>query len=165
MISKYIIPMITLIVIIYGFIKKIDIYSIFIEGVKEGLDIALSIFPSMFAIIVSLTVFIKSDILNDIIALINPHFFPKEILPLAILRPMSSSSSMVLLNNILKVHGPDSLIGKMASIIVGGTDTTIYIIAMYFSSVKIKKIRYSLIVGLLSDLVCIIISVIIVRLL
>lgn len=164
-ISKIIIPIITIIVIIYALIKKVDIYNEFLNGVKEGLYLSLDIFPSMFAMIVSVTVLVKSNIITDITSLINIKLFPKEIIPIAILRPISSSSSLMLLNNILSTHGPDSLVGKIASIITGSTDTTIYIISLYFSSIKIKKIKYSLVVGLLADLSCIIISIIIVNIL
>lgn len=162
-ISKYILPLITIIVIIHALIKKVSIYDEFLEGVKEGLSMSLNIFPSMFAIILAVTVFVKSNFLNSIISLINPTTFPKEILPIAILRPISSSSSLMLLNEILKTYGPDSLIGKIASVITGSTDTTIYIIGMYYSSVKITKIKHSLLVGLLADLSCVIISILIVK--
>lgn len=164
-ISQYIIPSINLFVIIYALIKKVDIYNEFLEGVKEGLDLSLSIFPSMFAMIISITVFTKSNLLNDLITHITIPLIPKEILPLTLLRPVSSSSSLMLLNNILSTAGPDSLVGKIASIITGSTDTTIYIIGLYYSSIKIKHIRHSLIVGLLADLSCIIISILIVNLL
>jgi spore maturation protein B len=164
-ISKIIIPLITIIVIIYGLIKKIDIYDIFIDGVKEGLDLSLKIFPSMFAMIISVTVLIKSNIIMDIISNVNITLFPKEILPIAILRPISSSSSLMILNNILKIYGPDNMVSKIASIITGSTDTTIYIIGMYYASIKVKKIKHSLIVGLLADLTCIIISIIIINVL
>lgn len=162
-ISKYILPLITIIVIIHALIKRVNIYDEFLEGVKEGLSMSLNIFPSMFAIILAVTVFVKSNFLNSIISLINPTTFPKEILPIAILRPISSYSSLMLLNEILKTYGPDSLIGKIASVITGSTDTTIYIIGMYYSSVKITKIKHSLLVGLLADLSCVIISILIVK--
>ena len=164
-ISNIILPLITLIVIIYAIYKKVNIYDEFLNGVKEGLKISLDIFPSIFALIISVTVLVKSNFLNDIISLININLFPKEILPIAILRPISSSSSMMLLNEILSIHGPDSLIGKISSIIAGSTDTTIYIIATYYSSIKIKKTRQSLLIGLLADLTCIIISILIVKIL
>ena len=162
-ISKFIILAITLFVIIYALIKKVNIYDEFLEGVKEGLDISLSIFPGMFAIIISVTVLTKSNLLNDLISLINTNLFPKEILPIAILRPISSSSSLMILNDVLSTHGPDYIIGKIASIITGSTDTTIYIIGIYYSSIKIKKIRHSLLVGLLADLACVVISILIVK--
>ena len=162
-ISKIIIPLITLIVIIYALYKKVDIYQEFLNGVKEGLELSLNIFPSMFAMIVSVTVLIKSNIITDLSNLINITIFPKEILPIAILRPISSSSSLMILNSILSKYGPDSIIGKIASIITGSTDTTIYIIGMYYSSIKIKKIKHSLIIGLLADLTCVIISILIIK--
>ena len=164
-ISKIIIPLITLIVIIYALIKKVNIYDEFLEGVKEGLNISLEIFPSMFAMIISVTVLVKSNIITDLTSHININLFPKEILPIAILRPISSSSSLMILNSLLTTYGPDSIIGKIASIITGSTDTTIYIIGMYYSSIKIKYIRHSLLIGLLADLSCIIISIIIVSIL
>ena len=142
-ISKIIIPLITLIVIVYGLIKKINIYDEFLIGVKEGLQMSLEIFPSMFAMIISVTVLVKSNIINDLISLIDINLFPKEILPIAILRPISSSSSLI----------------------TGSTDTTIYIIGMYYSSIKVTKIKHSLIVGLLADFSCVIISILVVYLL
>ena len=162
-ISKIIIPLITLIVIIYALYKKVDIYQEFLNGVKEGLELSLNIFPSMFAMIISVTVLVKSNIITDLSNLINITIFPKEIIPIAILRPISSSSSLMVLNSILSKYGPDSIIGKIASIIIGSTDTTIYIIGMYYSSIKIKKIKHSLIIGLLADLICVIISILIVK--
>ena len=164
-ISNIILPLITLIVIIYALYKKVNIYEEFLSGVKEGLKISLDIFPSIFAIIISVTVLVKSNLLSDLTSLININLFPKEILPIAILRPISSSSSMMILNEILLTHGPDSLIGKISSIIAGSTDTTIYIIGMYYSSIKIKKIKQSLLIGLLADLSCVIISILIVKIL
>ena len=164
-ISNIILPLITLIVIIYAIYKKVNIYEEFLLGVKEGLKISLDLFPSIFALIISVTVLVKSNFLNDIISLININLFPKEILPIAILRPISSSSTMMLLNEILTIHGPDSIIGKISSIIAGSTDTTIYIIGTYYSSIKIKKIRQSLLIGLLADLTCVIISILIVNIL
>ena len=161
--SNIILPLITLIVIIYALYKKVNIYDEFLTGVKEGLQISLDIFPSIFAMIISVTVLVKSNFLNDIISLININLFPKEILPIAILRPISSSSSMMILNEMLKNYGVDSLIGKISSIIAGSTDTTIYIIATYYASIKVKKIKQSLLIGLLADLTCIIISILIVK--
>lgn len=164
-ISNIILPLITLFVIIYAVKQKVNIYEEFLSGVKEGLNIILDIFPSIFALVVSVTVLVKSNILTDLISLIDIKLFPKEILPIALLRPISSSSSMMLLNEILSTHGPDSIIGKISSIIAGSTDTTIYIIGMYYSTIKIKKIKQSLLIGLLADIICIIISILIVKIL
>ena len=163
---NYFIPIIVTIILIHAIYKKIDVLSIFLEGIKEGLNTSLNMFPTIFAMIIAITLLTTSGIITDISRILSPLFqkinFPVELLPLGILRPVSGSSSLVILNNILSTHGPDSLIGRIASVMQGSTDTTIYIIGLYFSSIGIKKIRYSMIVGLLSDLISIILSVILV---
>ena len=168
-ISKIILPILVLIIIIYGLYKKIDIYEVFISGVKEGLTMSINIFPTIFAMSLAINILIKSNVLNIFIDFISPItnllLIPKEILPLSILRPISGSSTLILLDNILKTYTPDSFIGRVASIIQGSSDTTIYIIGLYFGSVGIKKIKHSLFVGLLSDFICVIISVFVVKLL
>ena len=164
-IANLIVPVIILIVIIYGLYKKINIYDVFMEGVMEGLKIVLNIFPSIFAMIVSINVLVKSQILIDLTKNINISLFPKEIIPLGILRPISASSSFMLLNDIIKTYGVDSFIGRLSSVMVSSTDTTIYIIGMYYSSVGIKKIKHSLIVGLMADFICVVISILVIKLL
>lgn len=166
--THIVIPTVVLFIILYGLFKKIDIYDTFIEGVKEGLGIALKIFPTMLAMVMSVDIIVKSNALNDISSFIEPILiplkFPKELLPLAIMRPISGNSSLVLMNSIFSKHGPDSYLGRIASIIQGSTDTTIYIISLYYSSIGIKKIKYSLIVGLLADLCAIILSIVAINL-
>ena len=158
---NYFIPLVVIIIIIYGIYKKIDIFDTFIIGVKEGMKLSINLFPTIFAMIIAITMITDSGIINYICNLIKPLFikiaFPTEVIPLAILRPISGSSSLVVLNDILTRYGTDTLIGRLASVMQGSTDTTIYIISMYFTSVGIKKIRYSLIVGLLADLLSVII--------
>ena len=164
---NYFIPLVVIIIIIYGIYKKIDIFDTFIMGVKEGMKLSINLFPTIFAMIIAITMITDSGIINYICNLIKPLFikiaFPTEVIPLAILRPISGSSSLVVLNDILTRYGTDTLIGRLASVMQGSTDTTIYIISMYFTSVGIKKIRYSLIVGLLADLLSVIISFIMVN--
>lgn len=164
---KYFIPLMVIIIIIYGIYKKVDIFDTFLIGVKEGMKTSINLFPTIFAMIIAISVLISSGIITNISNLLSNFFssigFPVEVLPLAILRPISGSSSLVILNDILSNYGPDSFIGRVASVMQGSTDTTIYIISMYFSSVGVKKIKYSLIVGLLADLISIILSIIIVR--
>ena len=132
MISNLIIPIIVLFIIFYGFIKGINIYDEFLIGVKEGLEIALKLFPTIFAMILAIDVLIKSNFINDIIIFIKPFLelvkFPEQLFLLGFMRPISGSSSLVLLNDILSTAGPDSYIGRIASVIQGSTDTTIYII-------------------------------------
>lgn len=167
LIANIIIPLITIIVIIYGIYKKVDIYDSFLDGVNEGLKISLNIFPTIMAMVIAINLLIDSNIIIDLTDklknILNYIKLPSEILPIAVLRPISSSASLVIMNDILVTHGPDSYLGVIASIIQGSTDTTIYIIGMYFSSVGIKKIRYSLLVGLLADLFTVIIAIIVVN--
>lgn len=161
--TNIIIPLIVLYIISYGFIKNINIYDEFIKGVEEGLKLVLSIFPTIFAMSVAVNILINSNIINYIITYIKIPLIPKELLPLAIMRPISGSSSFLILDNILKNIGPDTLTGKIASVMQGSTDTTIYILALYFSSVSIKKTKYALVVGLLTDMIAIVLSIIIVK--
>lgn len=162
-----IIPSIVLIIIFYGLYKKQDIYDLFLEGVKDGLKMTLKIFPTMLAMILAVDVLIKSNIIKDITSLLQPILnflmFPKEVLPLAIMRPISGNASLMIMNDIFKSYGPDSYIGRIASVIQGSSDTTIYILGLYFSSIGIKKIKYSLIVGLLADLCAVILSIIVIN--
>ena len=167
MMAGVIIPFIVLFVILYGFFKKVDLYDNFLVGVKEGLSMALKIFPTIFAMTVCINIMLKSNIINDVVNFISPVLdfleFPRELVTLSIMRPISGNSSLIIMDNLLKTYGPDSFIGRTASIIQGSSDTTIYIIGLYFSSVGIKKIKYSLVVGLLADLMAVIISVIVIR--
>ncbi len=166
--TNFFIPSIVLLIIVYGMYKNVEIYDVFLEGVKEGLHMVLKIFPTMFAMVIAIDVLVKSNVLSDITGVLQPVLkmmhFPKEVLSLAIMRPISGSSSLVMMNDILRTYGPDSTIGRIASVIQGSTDTTIYILGLYFSSVGVKKIRYALVVGLLADLCAIILSVLVIQL-
>ena len=165
---NYLIPIIVIIILIYGLYKKVDIFNNFLLGVKEGLKSSINLFPTIFAMIIAINLLTNSGFILDLSNTLKPLFnkisFPVEVLSLAILRPISGSASLSMLSEILSTYGPDSFIGRLASIMQGSTDTTIYIISLYFASIGVKKIRYSLVVGLLSDLISIILSVVIVTL-
>ena len=166
--TSYIIPTIILIIILYGFYKNIDLYDSFLRGVKEGLHMIIKIFPTIFSMMIAVQVLINSNIINNITNYLEPLFnligFKKELFSLTMLRPISGTSSLVIMNNLLKVYGPDSYIGRVASVIQGSTDTTIYILGLYFSSVGIKKSKYALIAGLSADIFAIIISCLVIKL-
>ena len=142
---------------IYGIKKKIDLYDTFIEGSKESFDLIFSMFPCMLAMIFSLNIFLKSGVINYIFELLKPIVnilkIPAEVFPMMILRPISGSASLAFLNNIFETYGPDSIIGILSSVVQGSTDTTFYVLTLYFGSIGIKKIRYSLWVGLFADLI------------
>lgn len=166
-ISNLVIPIMVLIIVIYGFFKKIDIYDVFVEGSKESYDMIITMFPCMLAMIFGINIFVKSGVLEFIFSFFHnilEHLnIPVSIIPMAIMRPISGSSSLAILNSILESFGPDSFVGRLASVIQGSTDTTLYIITLYFGSVGIKKIRYSLWAGLAADVIGITSAIIIVN--
>ncbi len=154
--SNLIIPCMVAVVILYGILKKVDVYDSFSEGAKESFPMILTMFPSMLAMVFGVNIFIKSGFLEFCLSFLNPLLsflkIPTQILTLSIMRPISGSSALALLNTILETFGPDSFSGLLASIIQGSTDTTFYVLTLYFGSIGIKKIRYSLFAGLLADL-------------
>jgi len=160
MISNYIIPLLVLFVLIYAIYKKVNMYDVFIEGAKESFDMILKLFPCLLAMILSVNIFLKSGIV-DIFKFIS--FIPNDLIPMIIMRPISGTSSLAVLTNIYSLFGPDSPIGLMASFIQGTTDTTFYVITLYFGCIGIKKIKYALWAGLFADLVSIVISIVFVK--
>lgn len=160
-----ILSIIVFVIVTYGMYKKVNIYDKFIEGAKDSFSMILSLFPCLLGMILSVNIFINSGIINYIFGFVKISILPIDVIPLALLRPLSSSSSLAILSNILNTHGPDSYIGTLASVMQGSTDTTIYILTLYFGSVGIKKIRYALWNGLLADLVAFIMALLVVSLL
>jgi len=168
LISKIILPIFILIIIFYGVKKNINIYDTFLDGAKEGLITTFNIFPAIMAMIFAINIFLDSNVLEFILKLIRPLLgtitLPIEIIPMAILRPVSGTASLAIMNDIFKNFGPDSFVGRLASILQGCTDTTIYVIALYFGTIKVTKIKHALWVGLFADLVGIIMAFIITNL-
>lgn len=165
-VSKMIIPIFVLSVIFYGMKKKVFIYDTFLEGAKEGLITAFNVFPSIIAMVFAINIFLNSGILETIFSLLTPilnaFHIPLNILPMAFVRPISGTASLAIMNDIFIKFGPDSFAGRLASTIQGCTDTTIYVLALYFGSIKINKTRHALTTGLFADFVGIIASFIIV---
>ncbi len=163
-ISIIIIPLFIVFIIIYAFKKKIDIYETFLKGAKEGLDMSIKIFPAILAMIFAINIFLDSNVLiffiKGITPLLNIINIPLEIIPMAILRPISGTATLSIMNDIFLDYGPDSYIGRLSSILQGCTDTTFYVLALYFSSVKITKSRYALKVGLFADFIGVLLAVI-----
>jgi putative uncharacterized protein spmB len=164
-ITELAVPLILVIIVIFGLIDKKKIYDIFVEGVKEGMTIVIKIFPTFLGLFLAIGALRSSGILNIITVLLSGITskigFPSEVIPLAILRPISGSASLAIATNIMKTYGVDSKIGLITSTIMGSTETTFYTIAVYTSSVGIKKIRFVLIAALLADLAGMITSAIV----
>ena len=167
-VSKIVLPIFIIVIIFYGVKKKINVYDTFLEGAKEGLMTTFSIFPAIIAMIFAINIFLDSNVLGFIMKLFMPLLgninMPLEIIPMALLRPVSGTASLAIMNDIFKSFGPDSFIGRLASVLQGCTDTTIYVIALYFGTVKITKIRHALWGGLFADLIGIIAAVILTNL-
>lgn len=155
-------------IILGGVYKKVSVFDAFIEGAKNGFDVVLKIIPYLVAMLVAIRVFRDSGamtyILNGLTYLIqltsvNTDFIPA--LPVAIMKPLSGSGARGMMLDIFQTSGPDSFVGKLASIFQGSADTTFYIIALYFGSVGIKKVRYAIWAGIFADLIGVVIAIII----
>ncbi len=155
--SKIVIPLFVFFVVFYGFIKKVNLYDSFLEGAKEGLHISVNIFPNVLAMVFAINIFLDSNFVYEILRVFEGFLMkvniPLDILPMAILRPISGTATLAIMNDIFMSYGPDSYVGRLASVLQGCTDTTIYVLALYFGSIGVKKIRYSLVVGLIADLI------------
>lgn len=162
-ISNLAMPLIILLIVTYGLIEKNKVFDDFLEGAKEGIEIVFSILPTLVGLFVAIGALRSSGVLDIIIRFITPLLnviqFPSEIMPLAMLRPISGSGSIAVATDIMKNYGVDSTIGMMASTIMGSTETTLYTIAIYTSCVKIKKTRFVLLASLVADIVGILVSV------
>lgn len=161
--SNIAMPMIILLIVIYGLIERNKIFDTFLDGAKEGIGIVMSIFPTLIGLFLAIGALRSSGVLDMMIHLLTPLLelikFPTEIMPLALIRPISGSSSIAVATDIMKTYGVDSTIGLMASVIMGSTETTFYTIAVYSSAVGVKKTRFVLAAALLADVVGVLVCV------
>lgn len=151
-----IVLIICLLIVVAGLIRKVPVFDEFVEGAKQGAIITLRLFPFILAMILAINTLQGSGLLNLLIDTVGAGLekfgFPREVLPLALLRPLTGGGSLAVTGKILEQQGPDSFIGLLASTVQGSTDTTFYVITVYFGAVGIKKIRHSLLTGLIADL-------------
>lgn len=164
-ISSIMIPVMILGICLFGYLRGIRVYEAFVEGAKEGLMAAARIAPYLIAMFVAIGMFRSSGALPFIAKLLAPIVsllgMPPELLPLMIIRPLSATGSLGALVDIFKTHGPDSPIGMMASMIQSSCETTFYVVTIYFGAVGIKKVRHTLALGIMADILAIIGSVLI----
>ena len=163
-----IIPVTVIIFVLTGVIRKVPVFEAFCSGALKGLKTVLNIAPTLMGLITAVTMLRESGSIDALTALISPIAqklgFPAEIVPVALLRPVSGGGSTALLIDIFKTSGPDSFAGKIVSVMAGSTETTFYAVTLYYSSVGVKKIRHTLLAGLAADLTAVIFSVLTVRL-
>jgi len=170
MISIIAIPSLIVIFVGYGALKKIKVYEQFVEGAKEGFNIAIRIIPYLVAMLVAIAIFRAGGAMDNWLIPVLRIFtdligMPAEALPMALMRPLSGSGSLGIMAEIMSVYGPDSFIGILVSTFYGSTETTFYVLSVYFGAVNIKNTRYALPVGLLADIAGILAALFIVSLL
>lgn len=154
-VSQWIIPLLLLVIPLWAWWQRVSIYDCFVEGAAEGIKTAIRIFPYILGMLVAIGIFRSSGALEAMVVALSPVLdwigFPAEVLPLAMIRPLSGSGALGVTAELINTYGPDSFIGHLASMMQGSTDTTFYILAVYFGAVGIKKYRHAVWVGLTAD--------------
>jgi spore maturation protein SpmA len=156
-ISPWIIPLLVTGFLVFGFARKVRVYEVFVEGAKDGFQVAIKIIPYLVAILVAVGMFRASGAMDVMVSWLGPWTgrvgLPAEALPMALLRPLSGSGAFAVLASIIKdpAIGPDSYIGYLVSTLQGCTETTFYVLAVYFGAVQVRRVRYTLAAGLIAD--------------
>ncbi len=156
------IPALMIFVVIVGAIRKVKIYDAFVEGAKEGFNVGVRIIPYLVAMLVAIGIFRAGGAMEMLSTLVGPVTrwlgMPPEVLPMAIVRPLSGSGALGVMSEILKAHGPDSLIGRTVSVMMGSSETTFYVLAVYFGSVNIVRTRQAVPAGIIVDITAALLS-------
>lgn len=163
--AKWAIPAVLFSITLYAFIKRVNVYEAFINGAQEGFTTAIKTIPFLVAMFVAISVFRASGAMELFARAISPVTemlgIPAEVIPLGIMRPLSGGGALGLTAELIKTHGPDSFIGRLASTLQGSTDTTFFVLTLYFGSVGVTRYRYSVVSGLSADISGFIASVLI----
>ena len=153
---------------LWGMIKKVPVYETFVEGAQDGFKVAIRIIPYLVAMLVAIGMLRAAGVFASLGHVLTPvlHWLgmPSDVLPLALVRPFSGSASNGVLANIIQTHGGDSWISKLAATMVGSTETTFYVVAVYFGAVKVSRTRHAIPAGLIADIVGILVAVWVCRL-
>lgn len=165
--SVWAIPLFLIGIPVYGLCRGVKVYESFVEGAKGGFQMAVRIIPYLVAILVAVGMLRGAGAIDLLTRALDPLLrrvgFPVEILPLAIMRPLSGSGSMGIVTELIRTHGPDSFIGRLAATAYGSTETTFYVLAVYFGAVGIKKTRHAVASGLAADIASLIASIAVCR--
>jgi len=168
-VSRWAIPFLLLTIPLVGFFRGVKVYETFVEGAEEGFETAVRIIPFLVGMLVAIGVFRASGAMSIFVRVIDPIMSligaPGEVLPLAVMRPLSGGGALGIATELIGAHGPDSFIGKLASTMQGSTDTTFYVLTVYFGSVGIRKYRYAVTLGLIADISGLLASIFIINLL
>jgi spore maturation protein B len=165
-ISRWAIPLLLLIIPVLAYLRKVPVYEAFVTGAEEGFKTGVRILPFLIGMLIAIKVFVDSGALGIVAHILQPVFIRfgldsdlTAIIPLAVMRPLSGSGALGVATQLINQYGPDSFIGRLASTLQGSTDTTFFVLTVYFGSVGISKYRYALKLGLLADFVGLIASV------
>ena len=162
-ISALAIPLVVVAIPVYAYFKGVKVYEVFVEGAKEGFDIGVRIIPFLVAILAVIGIFRASGAMELLVDLLGPVLnrvgMPAETITMALMRPLSGSGALGVMTELVNTHGPDSFIGRLSSTMMGSTETTFYVLAVYFGSVGIKRDRHAVPAALLADLTGIIAAV------
>ena len=166
-ISLWALPSIIVLILTLGLAKKVPIYEVFTEGAKDGFKVAVTIIPYLIAVIVGISMFKASGAIEMIanalsVVLIKFHI-PSEILPVILIRPLSGAAALGLFSDIATTHGISDYTIKLAAVMVGSSETTFYVLSVYFGAVGVTKFRYALAVGLLADIIAAVMSIVVCR--
>ncbi|TAK53315.1 MAG: spore maturation protein [Bacteroidetes bacterium] len=161
------IPGLVIFIVGYGAIKKVKVYSAFVEGAKEGFNVAIRIIPYLVAMLVAIGIFRASGAMDMLFTVLSPVTkligMPAEALPMALIRPLSGSGALGVMSEIMKANGADSVVGRMVAVMMGSGETTFYVLAVYFGSVSITRTRQAVPAGIIADVVSIVVSVVLVN--
>ncbi|MDK2816666.1 MAG: spore maturation protein [Moorella sp. (in: firmicutes)] len=167
-VSRWAIPMVLFFIPLYGYLRGVPVYETFVAGAEDGFKVAVKIIPFLVGMLMAIGVFRASGAMDLLARLLNPVLqligVPGEILPLAIMRPLSGGGALGIAAELIGNYGPDSFIGRLASVMQGSTDTTFYVLTVYFGSVGVRRYRYALALGLLADISSLIAAIVICRL-
>ncbi len=154
--AAWVIPAFLFLALVYAFIKKVDVFDTFVSGAQEGFATSIKLIPFLVGMLVAIGILRASGALDLFISVLTPVLtrfnIPGEVVPLAIMRPLSGSAALGITAELLQSKGPDSLVGRIASTMQGSTDTTLFVLTVYFGSVGIRRTRHALAVGLVADL-------------
>jgi spore maturation protein B len=162
-ISVWAVPVMLVGITLAGIIRKVKVYDVFIEGAKEGFEVGVKIIPFLVGILVAIGMFRASGAMELLLSLLRPvasaTSFPVDLIPLGILRSLSGSGSLALTTDLIKTHGPDSLLARMAATMYGSSETTFYVLAVYFGAVGVRRTRHAVPAALVGDIVAAIATV------
>lgn len=161
-VSLYAVPVVFLIILFAGACKEVKVYDVFIEGAREGITTVIKIIPALVGLITAVGVFKASGALDILVFILEPISgllgIPSGAMPLALMRPVSGSASLALLSDLLGTYGADSYTGRVVSTMMGSTETIFYTLTVYFGSIGVKNIRFTLIAALAADTVSVVVS-------